>query len=63
MNYTRRVVKSVLRILNYNHRNDKKKERKKKCKLMCINILQTAAKLETTRARQTRIYLSLLSIV
>lgn len=30
MNYTRRVVKSVLRILNYNHRNDKKKERKKK---------------------------------
>lgn len=41
----------------------KEKKEKKKCKLMCINILQTAAKLETTRARQTRIYLSLLSIV
>lgn len=38
-------------------------KKKKKCKRICINIPQTAAKLETTRTRQTRIYLSLLSIV
>lgn len=56
MNYTCQVVKLVLRIVNYNRHNDKKE---KNCKRMLINILQTAAKLETTRARQTRIYLSL----